>query len=103
MAMALTMATAMALPNVMEIEMPAVTKTATATSAQTIHECDWAIAGTGCIMPDLAPIKCQMDGCEARIHHLCQRKWEDKNLVVEPNSTDVNVLFMLIVRETGRM
>ena len=54
-------------------------------------------------MPDLAPIKCQMDGCEARIHHLCQRKWEDKNLVVEPNSTDVNVLFMLIVRETGRM
>ena len=39
--------------------------------------CDWAQAVI-CNFPLLAPLECQIDGCDRLVHHLCQQSWEDK-------------------------
>ena len=40
--------------------------------------CDWAQVIV-CNWPNLEPIKCQRDGCEKLVHHLCQIAWETEN------------------------
>ena len=39
--------------------------------------CNWAQAVI-CDFPQLAPLPCQVDGCDLLVHHLCQHAWEDK-------------------------
>jgi hypothetical protein len=39
--------------------------------------CDWAQAVI-CNFPLLAPLPCQIDGCDRLVHHLCKHAWEEK-------------------------
>ena len=40
------------------------------------YSCDWASTSTGCKMTSLPPIKCQREGCDKLVHHVCQNTWE---------------------------
>jgi hypothetical protein len=57
-------------PNAMQ--MPAAV---TITTPKCSFSCDWAQA-TICKFSKLEPLKCQINGCEKLVHHICQAAWE---------------------------
>lgn len=49
-------------------------------SETTGSSCDWVEQNKDkCCHPELVPEKCGHDGCDKRVHHLCQLQWEEAN------------------------
>jgi hypothetical protein len=49
------------------------------------QECDWRLSATGCVHPELVPLKCQREGCNVLVHHLCQNNWHE-SIMYEPDT-----------------
>ena len=49
----------------------------TGPSTDTCYQCDWHQL-IPCTMTDLAPLRCQSEGCEVLVHHICQSAWESR-------------------------
>jgi hypothetical protein len=54
------------------------TAASAAADAMQLHHCYYMCCSVDCGMPSLEPIKCQMDGCNTLVHHVCQITFEER-------------------------
>ena len=56
----------------------AATTTATTIASKSLFSCDW----DECVV-NAPPSKCQREGCNVDVHHLCQNEWQSKHNYIE--------------------